>query len=440
MTPKKEKQPLRPIKKSTASMKSHLALSEKFMPLYYEHFDVARSSNDPIPLATLKHPSSPNKDKGNISDSLPFVEDSFPTNPSSIDTNPLSVYKSLCDLQDRCRVLERKLDLVDFPKTHPDALKNQALFSPLGNGENKQFTPLVNVKKLSEEEWSFLNLRMYFHKKQIFYSLKEDDVRLLIYEKAKALAKEKQVFISAYLQDLHIYLSTILGLRVPGLKLVKDMEFDNSKICRSLSEHLLHQQDNKQFCNCNRNFTINRVCIDLRYYQPISLAFKNEVLTLTPELLLDYGLVHQRVCSDPSQASNFERKINLGLIQGFKMNKKFADTIIINKALEWISNSSLLLAQHYVPLHYQNMRPTLLSCPLEQPNICVEPLINQIKHWKARIISRDFEAYPKNMGYLISADSLHQIFCSKRIDPLPSKSIVEDTQLLMEHRSYYILP
>ena len=218
------------------------------------------------------------------------------------------------------------------------------------------------------------------------------------------------------------------------------MEFDNSKICRSLSEHLLHQQDNKQFCNCNRNFTINRVCIDLKYYRPISLAFKNEVLTLTLELLLDYGLVHKLVCSDPSQANNFGRKINLGLIQGFKMNKKFADVIIISKALEWISNSSLLLAQHYLSLHHQNMRPTLLSCPLEQPNICVEPLIKQIKHWRARIISRDFEAYPKNMGYFISEDSLHQIFCSKRIDPLPSKSITEDTQLLMEHRSNYILP
>ena len=35
------------------------------------------------------------------------------------------------------------------------------------------------------------------------------------------------------------------------------------------------------------------------------------------------------------------------------------------------------------------------------------------------LISRDFEAYPKNMGHLIAADSLHQIFCSKKIDPLP---------------------
>ena len=87
MAPKKRKQSLRPIKKSTASMKPHSALSEKFMPLYYEHFDVAGScsfSNDPIPSSTLKHSSSPNKGKGNSSDSLPFVEDSFPTNPSSI--------------------------------------------------------------------------------------------------------------------------------------------------------------------------------------------------------------------------------------------------------------------------------------------------------------------------------------------------------------------
>ena len=37
MASKKEKQPLRPIKKS------HLALSEKFMPLYHAHFEVVGS-------------------------------------------------------------------------------------------------------------------------------------------------------------------------------------------------------------------------------------------------------------------------------------------------------------------------------------------------------------------------------------------------------------
>ena len=121
------------------------------------------------------------------------------------------------------------------------------------------------------------------------------------------------------------------------------------------------------------------------------------------------------------------------------MNKKFANAIIINKAPEWISNGSLLTAQHYISLHYQNKRPTILPCPLEQPDICAKPLIKQIKHWRARIISRDFEAYPKNMGYLIAANSLHQIFCSKRIDPLPTKSTTKDIQLLMEHRSDYIL-
>ena len=125
---------------------------------------------------------------------------------------------------------------------------------------------------------------MYFHNKQILYFLKHD-VCFLIFEKAKALAKEKQVFIYAYLQDLHIYLSVIPGLRIPCLKLVKDMELDGSKICRSIDESLLHQEGIKKFgCNCNRNFTINRVCLDLQYYQPINLSFKNEELILTPEL------------------------------------------------------------------------------------------------------------------------------------------------------------
>ncbi|RVW24955.1 Enzymatic polyprotein [Vitis vinifera] len=132
---------------------------------------------------------------------------------------------------------------------------------------------------------------------------------------------------------------------------------------RNCTEPLLHQQDNKPICNCNRNFTISRACIDLQYYQPINLAFKEEVLILTPEKLLDYGLVYQLICSDPSQASNFGRKVNLSLTQGFKLNKKFADAIFISKAPEWISRGKILPAQHYVNLHYQNRRPTLLSSP-----------------------------------------------------------------------------
>ena len=83
----------------------------------------------------------------------------------------------------------------------------------------------------------------------------------------------------------------------------------------------------------------------------------------------------------------------LGFVQGFKSNKKFTDVIIISKAPKWVSLSvgSLLPAQHNVYFHYQNRRPTLLSCPLEFTDICVEPLINKIRHWRARIISKDLK-------------------------------------------------
>ena len=154
MTPKKEKQPLRPIKKSLDSKKFHLALFEKFMPLYYEHFEVAGScsfSKDPIPSASLKQ-SIPNRDNEISSSCLPSVDDSFLTNPSTIDTKSLT--KSLCELQEMCMTLERKLEIVDFLKSHPDLIKVQAPSSPLVNGENKQFTPLVNEANLSEDEWN----------------------------------------------------------------------------------------------------------------------------------------------------------------------------------------------------------------------------------------------------------------------------------------------
>ena len=50
-------------------------------------------------------------------------------------------------------------------------LKAQTSFSPLENGENKHSTPLVDVKKLSEEELGYGMLRVYFHKIENLYFL-----------------------------------------------------------------------------------------------------------------------------------------------------------------------------------------------------------------------------------------------------------------------------
>ncbi|WJZ91210.1 hypothetical protein VitviT2T_010306 [Vitis vinifera] len=370
------------------------------------------------------------------SESLPFVEDSLPTNSSFDNANTLSDYVNcIFEWQGKYETLERKLESVDFHKLRLNA---QASFSPLENGEKNPFTPLVN-EKLSKDEQECIIFRMFHQRNEILSTLKPD-VYHLICEKARSSAEEKQVFISAYLQDLHVHLSAIPGLSVPGLNLIKEMELDDSKICRNTSEPLLHQHDNKQLCNCNRNFTISRVCIDLQHYQPINLDFKGEVITLTPETLLEYGLVYQLICSDPTQVSNFGRKINLSLTQGFKLKKKFAEAIFFSKAPEWTSNGNVLPAQHYINLHFKNRRPTLLSTPLLQNEICAEPIIKQIKHWRARVISRDFEAYPKNMRHLIAADSRHQIFCSKKIDTISFKSTIQNTQLLMDYRSDYIPP
>ena len=74
-------------------------------------------------------------------------------------------------------------------------LKVQASFPPLENGENKQSTPLVDEEKLSEDEWNNFKLRMYFHKNEMLYSLKQD-VRFLIFEKNQDLSWRK---ISFYL-------------------------------------------------------------------------------------------------------------------------------------------------------------------------------------------------------------------------------------------------
>ena len=123
MAPKIEKQS---FKKSSSYMKPHSVLSEKFKPLYYDF--ASGSTSDPNP-PILKHPSSPVVEEGNISGSLPLVEEPIPLNLSTFDTNPLSVHKSICDLQARCRTLEKKLEIANF---HKKRYKPSPFF-PTGN-------------------------------------------------------------------------------------------------------------------------------------------------------------------------------------------------------------------------------------------------------------------------------------------------------------------
>ena len=126
MAPKIEKQS---FKKSSSYMKPYSVLSEKFKPLYYDFASGSQESTSIPNPPVLKHPSSPVVEKGNISGSLPLVEEPIPLDFSTFDTNPLSVHKSICDLQARCRILEKRLEIANFPKEDI----SQALFFPIGN-------------------------------------------------------------------------------------------------------------------------------------------------------------------------------------------------------------------------------------------------------------------------------------------------------------------
>lgn len=173
--------------------------------------------------------------------------------------------------------------------------------------------------------------------------------------------------------------------------------FDETKFCCLMIDPLSYQQGLKHlFCNRNRNCTISQVYLDLQCYQHITLQYNQEILVLTPKLLLDYSLVYQIVCYNQCQTMRIGRKLAFGLHQGFKLGKKFLEAIIISKAPKWTNVGSFLHTQHYIFLHFQNKRPTLLFSKVTGSDLCEEPIKNQIKFWRTRIISRDFEPFPKN--------------------------------------------
>ena len=250
------------------------------------------------------------KDKEASSSFMPSVEDSFPMNLSPGDFNTITVkswyLKSVWNLHGKCKDLEDKINKVTF-------LKNQTLFSPLEKCEKLQFTLPMDEENLSEQEWNSFKLRMYFHKNEMLSSLKPN-IHLLIQEKTSDSAERKQVFILTYLQDLHQQLFVIPRLSVLRMTFIKESMFDETKFCCLMIHPLSYQQGLKHlFCNRNRNCTISQVYLDLQCYQHITLQYNQEILVLTPKLLLDYSLVYQIVCYNQCQTMRIGRQLAFGL-------------------------------------------------------------------------------------------------------------------------------
>ena len=52
-------------------------------------------------------------------------------------------------------------------------------------------------------------------------------------------------------------------------------------------------------------------------YKPIIIKFNNELIELTPSLLMDYGVLYQLIFSHPDQTDGFGRKLTICVLNAF---------------------------------------------------------------------------------------------------------------------------
>ncbi|GAV80918.1 hypothetical protein CFOL_v3_24377 [Cephalotus follicularis] len=165
----------------------------------------------------------------------------------------------------------------------------------------------------------------------------------------------------------------------------------------------------KYSCTCHLAYTIYTACWDLS--GPKEYIFQNKIIT--PQFLMDHGMLQQVVFSDLSHFQHLGRKIKLiGLdlmVRGFQG----VQATITSTPPEFIH--SIKPARHLIQIqgynHIPQLFPHLIQTELWD---CSRPLQAQVRHWAAKTITTKWNhCYLPFSFRLIAEDHIQKIYSTQ---------------------------
>lgn len=149
------------------------------------------------------------------------------------------------------------------------------------------------ISRTFKRESKILKSKIFFYQ-QIFLNLRQD-LRQMISLKAQVAGEAKQEHKMQFLADYSTF-----GILIQGMSFIWQSHYGNTKNeCPKLDPLCRKVLLERQYCKCAFTYSICKANIDLDNYHPIVFRFNNKPIKLTLALLMDYGVIHQLVFSNP---------------------------------------------------------------------------------------------------------------------------------------------
>lgn len=156
--------------------------------------------------------------------------------------------------------------------------------------------------------------------------------------------------------------------------------------------------------------------IDMKYFEPFHLNFKDKEIEITEATLLDFGHTQQIIFHDPEDTNRFGRKIAACVLNSMADQGTAVEAVVESKLPECTSTGQFIPAYHNI---HVNTNPAniilrrIFHCENDEPWICESNSIRkQIRHATAFTISEGFhyaDLYAYGKAPLVCEDLFQKI-------------------------------
>ena len=200
------------------------------------------------------------------------------------------------------------------------------------------FVPEVSIE---DRPFEYVHPRVYF-KTKIMLEKFPLEVKEKIGEMAKIKFGIKLIKVQQMLRTIAIH-----SPRHRNIRIQTTFHKQSHRICTNICKY---PKINNDTCTCQLAYFLYVAHISLTGYKaPIIPINDNEELELTPQLLMDFGMLASMIIRDPEETDQFGKQLSLAVLKQFQHGAGTVKAEFISAPPEW-NNLEVLPAMHRIKI------------------------------------------------------------------------------------------
>ena len=325
-------------------------------------------------------------------------------------------------------VINRNTNIINFQNNEMVKITDQLILEKSKPPTIVTDTVYIPEKTNEERPFEYISPWVFFKTKIILSKLPQE-VLETISQKAKINFELKLVKVQQFLRTLAIHSPRHRDIRVQASFLKRP-----NRIC---TQKCKENKIDGDTCSCQLAYFLYMAHISLTGYRApiIPLDNNNNTLEITPQLLMDFGMVSSMVIRDPEETDQLGKQLSLAVLKQFQHGAGTVKVEFISAPPEW-NGLEVLPAIHRIKISTAENR-YLPEFPLLEGR-CTDSIPEQLVHRRNHFLAYRHYFCQWNTSYhLFSENLVQKIYTQIQVEEVEFETVTAYPEIFTSYYNQY---